>query len=111
MHPDIYAAGDVSQADGHAGGQVHCQQHMAGEESELDFCFEMFAHTTKFLGHKVVSVGQYNGQKLDKQYEVLLRVTLGLEYVKTVMKDRKMQGALLMGETDLEETFGNLILN
>ena len=45
---------------------------MTGEESELDFCFEMFAHTTKFLGHKVVSVGQYNGQKLDKQYEVLL---------------------------------------
>jgi NAD(P)H-nitrite reductase large subunit len=84
---------------------------MTGEESELDFCFEMFAHTTKFLGHKVVLVGQYNGQKLDKQYEVLLRVTLGLEYVKTVMKDRKMQGALLMGETDLEETFGNLILN
>ena len=62
--------------------------HMAGEESELD-----------------------NGQKLDKQYEVLLRVTLRLEYVKTVMKDRKMQGALLMGETYLEETFGNLILN
>ena len=31
--------------------------HMAGEESELD-----------------------NGQKLDKQYEVLLRVTPGLEY-------------------------------
>ena len=56
-------------------------------------------------------LGLYNGQKLDKQYEVLLRVTPGVEYVKTVMKDGKMQGALLIGETDLEETFENLILN
>jgi NAD(P)H-nitrite reductase large subunit len=87
--------------------------HMAGEESELDFCFEMFAHVTKFFGHKVVLVGLYNWQKLDKQFEVLLRVTPGCEYVMTVMKDGKMQiaGALLIGETDLEETLENLILN
>ena len=56
LHSDIYAAGDVSQADGHACSQV-IVTHMAGEESELD-----------------------NGQKLDKQYEVLL-----------------MQGGLLLG--------------
>ena len=30
LHPDIYAAGDVSQADGHAGGQVHCHPHGRG---------------------------------------------------------------------------------
>ena len=30
LHPDIYAAGDVSQADGHAGGQVHCQPNDRG---------------------------------------------------------------------------------
>ena len=27
------------------------------------------------------------------------------------MKDGRMQGAILIGETDLEETFENLILN
>lgn len=35
----------------------------------------------------------------------------GVEYVKTVMRDGRMQGAILIGETDLEETFENLILN
>ena len=86
-------------------------QHSLSESLELDFCFEMFAHVTKFFGFKVVLLGLYNGQKLNNDYDVLLRVTPGLEYVKTVMKDGKMQGALLIGETDLEETFENLILN
>ena len=30
---------------------------------------------------------------------------------QAVMQDGKMQGAVLIGETDLEETFENLILN
>ena len=30
LHSDIYAAGDVSQADGHAGSQVHCDPHWQG---------------------------------------------------------------------------------
>ena len=57
-----------------------------GEETELDFCFEMFAHLTRFFDYKVVLLGLYNGQKMGGQYEVLLRVTPGVEYVKTVMK-------------------------
>lgn len=35
----------------------------------------------------------------------------GMEYIKCVMVDGKMQGAVLIGETDMEETFENLILN
>jgi len=125
----IYAAGDVCQT-GWVPAQHWMQmrlwtqarqmgmhaarcmvQHSLSESLELDFCFEMFAHVTKFFGFKVVLLGLYNGQKLNNDYDVLLRVTPGLEYVKTVMKDGKMQGALLIGETDLEETFENLILN
>jgi NAD(P)H-nitrite reductase large subunit len=34
-----------------------------------------------------------------------------MEFVKVVMQDGKMQGALLIGDTGLEETFENLILN
>ena len=45
------------------------------------------------------------------EYEVLLRVTHKKEYIKVILKDGKMQGAILIGETDLEETFENLILN
>ena len=34
-----------------------------------------------------------------------------MEYIKLVMKDGRLVGAVLIGETDLEETFENLILN
>ena len=40
-----------------------------------------------------------------------LFVFVGEEYVKVVLKDDRMYGAILIGETDLEETFENLILN
>ena len=83
-----------------------------GQKKDLDFCFEMFTHATKFFGFKVVLLGLFNGQTIDvKDYEVLLRVTKGQEYVKTVMQNGRMKGAVLIGETDLEETFENLILN
>ena len=81
------------------------------EKKDLDFCFELFAHATKLFGYKLILLGLFNGQK-DLDYEVLLRVTKGKEYIKCVMsKDGRMQGAILIGETDLEETFENLILN
>ena len=38
-------------------------------------------------------------------------VVVGVEYIKVVMKDGRMHGAVLIGDTDLEETFENLILN
>ena len=38
-------------------------------------------------------------------------MTRGREYLKVVMVGGRMQGALLIGETDLEDTFENIILN
>ncbi len=38
-------------------------------------------------------------------------VCAGVEYVKLVMQGGRLVGAVLIGETDLEETFENLILN
>ncbi|RXG67793.1 Pyridine nucleotide-disulfide oxidoreductase domain-containing protein 1, partial [Armadillidium vulgare] len=84
---------------------------LSHEEIHMDFCFEMFAHVTKFMGYKVILLGLFNGQKLNQKYEILLRTTKDKEYIKCVMVDGKMQGAILIGETDLEETFENLILN
>ena len=85
---------------------------MDGEVKDLDFCFEMFTHATKFFGYKVILLGLFNGQGIDpKDQNLLLRVTKGKEFVKTVMENGRMQGAILIGETDLEETFENLILN
>lgn len=43
--------------------------------------------------------------------EVLVRETPGVEYVKVVVQRGRVMGAILIGETDLEETMENLILN
>ena len=80
-------------------------------EDSPDFCFEMFSHVTRFFGFKVVLLGLFNGQGLDGNYAALMRITEGVKYIKAVVKDGKVIGAVLVGETDLEETFENLILN
>ena len=85
--------------------------HTIREPLDLDFCFEMFAHVTSFFGQKVVLLGLFKGQRLDDKYSLLVRVTPGKEYVKVVLEEGRMQGAVLIGDTDLEETFENLILN
>ena len=43
--------------------------------------------------------------------EVWVRTTPGVEYVKITVLNGKVVGALLIGDTDLEEVMENLILN
>lgn len=76
-----------------------------------DFCFELFTHATNLFGYQVVLLGNFNGQGLGQDYEILLRYTADLEYIKFVMKDGRLKGVILIGETGLEETCENLILN
>lgn len=76
-----------------------------------DFCFELFGHVTHLFGYQVVLLGKYNGQGLGRDYEALIRMTPGLEYIKYVLQNGRVQGAILIGETGLEETTENLILN
>ncbi|XP_046878797.1 pyridine nucleotide-disulfide oxidoreductase domain-containing protein 1 [Hypomesus transpacificus] len=127
--PDVYAAGDVCTACwepsplwqqmrlwtqarqmGWYAGRCMAADVLA-EPIELDFCFELFSHITKFFNYKVVLLGKFNGQGLGLDQELLLRCTKALEYVKVVLSGGRMMGAVLIGETDLEETFENLILN
>ncbi|XP_066954100.1 pyridine nucleotide-disulfide oxidoreductase domain-containing protein 1 isoform X3 [Macrobrachium rosenbergii] len=126
---DIYAAGDVctpnweisrhwfqmrlwTQARQMGSYAAKCMwSSISGEEMYMDFCFELFCHATKFFGKKVILLGLFNGQGLESKYDILLRYSEGVEYIKCVMVEGRMQGALLIGETDLEETFENLILN
>ncbi|KAM3174750.1 hypothetical protein ACTXT7_009902 [Hymenolepis weldensis] len=82
------------------------------------FWFRIFISTPPSLGipegSLVVLLGLFNGQGLDltaPDVYVLLRITPGEEYVKCVMRGGRMQGALLIGDTDLEETFENLIVD
>ncbi|EFN88099.1 Pyridine nucleotide-disulfide oxidoreductase domain-containing protein 1 [Harpegnathos saltator] len=126
---DIYAAGDVCTANWPRAKhwfqmRLWTQAHQMGryaaksmvsrlkhEDFLQDFCFELFTHVTKFFNYKVVLLGLYNGQTLGKNYEILLRITKDQEYIKIILQDGKMQGAVLIGETDLEEMCENLILN
>lgn len=126
---DIYAAGDVCTADwprakhwfqmrlwtqAHQMGRYVAKSMVSALRNEdflQDFCFELFTHVTKFFSYKVVLLGLYNGQTLGNNYEILLRITKDQEYVKIILQDGKMQGAVLIGETDLEEMCENLILN
>ncbi|XP_036745162.2 pyridine nucleotide-disulfide oxidoreductase domain-containing protein 1 isoform X2 [Manis pentadactyla] len=126
---DIYAAGDICTASWQP-SRVWQQMRLwtqarqmgwyaakcmaaaiLGDSIDMDFSFELFAHVTKFFNYKVVLLGKYNAQGLGSDHELMLRCTKGQEYVKVVMQNGRMMGALLIGETDLEETFENLILN
>ncbi|CAH2278556.1 pyridine nucleotide-disulfide oxidoreductase domain-containing 1 isoform X2 [Pelobates cultripes] len=127
--PDIYAAGDIctaswkrsalwqqmrlwTQARQMGWYAAKCiTADLLGQDIEMDFCFELFAHITKFFNYKVILLGKYNAQGLGTDHELMLRCTKGMEYVKVVMQNGRMMGAVLIGETDLEETFENLILN
>ncbi|XP_067001513.2 pyridine nucleotide-disulfide oxidoreductase domain-containing protein 1 [Anabrus simplex] len=126
---DVFAAGDVCTASWEHARHwfqmrlwtqarqmgMYAAKTMVGsyknEEVYQDFCFELFSHVTNFFGFKVVLLGLFNGQKLNGEYEILLRVSRGMEYVKLVMRDGKLEGAVLIGETDLEEMCENLILD
>lgn len=127
---DIYAAGDVctvnwdvafhwfqmrlwSQARpmGSYAGMCMAASFLKEAPPPLDFSFELFTHVTRFFGFRVVLLGLFNGQKLEGRYEALVRVTKGVEYLKLVVQDGKLHGAVLIGDTEMEETFENLILN
>uniref|UniRef100_A0A5S6QA76 Pyridine nucleotide-disulfide oxidoreductase domain-containing protein 1 n=1 Tax=Trichuris muris TaxID=70415 RepID=A0A5S6QA76_TRIMR len=126
---DIYAAGDVCtagwdpaphwlqmrlwtqarQMGAYAGRAM--ASNFRGERVELDICFELFTHVTKFFGFKVILIGCFNGQGLRPDHEALVRVTPDEEYVKVLVQDGHVQGAVLIGETGLEEVVENLIMN
>lgn len=96
---------------GHFAGRCIAASLLNEPKPLLDFSFELFTHVTRFFGFKVVLLGLFNGQKLDGDYEAFVRITKGVEYLKLVVRDGKIHGAVLIGDTDMEETFENLILD
>ncbi len=119
---------------------AHCMAGIS-DQTGSDMSFEVFTHVTRFLGKKVVLLGLYNGQKLENEPESDVisysRITEegdahghhghccrpgnrpreesvdheGRTFVRILLLRGKVQGAVLIGETDLEETMENLILD
>ena len=109
-----------------------------GYEYGLGFNFELFTHSTTFFGLKVVLLGSFNMQKFlpeanEEDVRILSRkfvddgssrdgnnddgegeyVSSSLcsksTFIRVVTYKGKVVGAVLVGETNLEETFENLI--
>lgn len=137
---DVYAAGDVVECDSswtQEGAHwfqmrlwsqakqmgTHAAQCMAGvgTPDALGFNFELFTHVTKFAGKKVVLLGLYNGQNLDNvnEEDMISYCRSGdpenegedATFVRVLLHRGRMQGAVLIGNTELEEVFENLILD
>eukprot|EP00698_Gefionella_okellyi_P001713 TRINITY_DN11582_c0_g1_i1.p1 TRINITY_DN11582_c0_g1~~TRINITY_DN11582_c0_g1_i1.p1 ORF type:complete len:483 (+),score=71.67 TRINITY_DN11582_c0_g1_i1:70-1518(+) len=124
---DVFAAGDVcSLARGDADTWfqmrlwdqakmlgVYAAYSMLGQADDpsVPCNFELFAHVTKFFGYPIVLLGQYNAQGLGDDHNDLIRIDPGQEYVKFVLHKGRLVGAMLIGDTGLEETAQNLILN
>lgn len=130
---DIYAAGDVcsvnwpqsphwiqmrlwTQARQMGFYAAKCiQWHLNQTNSDnpsLYFNFEVFAHVTQFFGFRVILLGLYDGQKMDtNDYKILCRVIPREAYTKVILKDGRMKGCILIGDSNLEETFEFLIYN
>jgi hypothetical protein len=60
----------------YAGKCMLAYAHNEQDSLTMDFCFELFAHTTKFFNMKVVLLGKYHENDM-KKYENLIRVTPG----------------------------------
>lgn len=71
--------------------------------------FDVFAHATRFFGKKVVLLGRYNAQGLRAGYCVYERRG-SCEFVRVVVLDGVVRGAILVGDVDCAEAFENLIL-
>ena len=66
-----------SQARGQGAWAAHC---MLGTHDMVASPLEIFAHATYFFGYKVVLLGWFNGQGLDKadaHYQEMVRVKAG----------------------------------
>ncbi|CAJ0569350.1 unnamed protein product, partial [Mesorhabditis spiculigera] len=86
-------------------------QSCSGATDLGGFCFELFAHCTTFYGYKIVLLGDFQAKNQPPGWYINERIITDGQLVRCVMHDHRMQGAVLIGETELEEVFENLILN
>lgn len=82
---------------------------MDSHQESVDFVFNTFAHMTEFFGYKVIYLGLYRYSEGDATFHY--RVTTGVEYVKLVIVNGRVIGAVLIGDTDMEEVMETLIQN
>merc|ERR1712098_439009 len=97
------------------------------DDITLQYNYDVFAHSFRIFNSKCVFFGLFNGQGLgqpEKDYDIKLKVVHDVDekgnnikyFIKAIVQNigsenNRMMGAVLLGNTDLEDTFENLILN
>ena len=105
---------------------ARCMLGDADEDIAFGINMELFTHVTSFCGMKVVLLGLYNGQTLEEcaeeDFVSYTRATElpegvggeevdGASFVRILLYRGRVVGAVLIGESGLEETIENLILD
>ncbi len=90
----------------HLAGTLYCTQLPTKQGASKNASGANTAATT-------ILASQEKKEAMDpvSDIDIYVRITPGMEYVKIIAYKHKVVGALLIGETDLEEVFENLILN
>jgi NADPH-dependent 2,4-dienoyl-CoA reductase/sulfur reductase-like enzyme len=99
---------------------AHCILEVQ-DQMASDLAFDLFSHTTTFLGKRVVLLGSFNGQGLETachggdDITFFSRVSGDVpgdrSFVRVVIQHGKVKGAICIGKTDLSEVLENLILD
>ena len=138
--PGVYAAGDAAccagleqphwhqmrlwsqaRALGGLAGTAMAEEGKAGDALADDASVDLFAHSTRFLGLRVVLLGRYNGQGLEAEAQHLVSYShatppgpkgLGAEFVRVLLLRGRVRGVVLIGDDacNLADTFERLIL-
>lgn len=98
---------------------AHTFDHQQHAASAATLNAGQFTHATRFLGKRVVLLGLYNGQRLDAEpasdivtySRALDERTPASTFVRALLLRGRVRGAVLIGDTGLEEAFENLILD
>ncbi|KII66452.1 Pyridine nucleotide-disulfide oxidoreductase domain-containing protein 1 [Thelohanellus kitauei] len=90
---------------------VHAAHCMVNSSIELPIEFELFTHATQFFGFKVCLMGLYNGQGMSELHTVSYRRSSETEFVRLILYEGRIVGAVLIGDTGIENTIENLILS
>lgn len=94
---------------------IHAAQCMTGTIEDPGMVFELFTHVTRILGKKVIFLGRYDLEPNHEKHRISYKRRFDVEdercFAKVVLEDGRVQGAILIGNTDLEEAMENLILD
>ena len=101
-----------ARSAGRAAAITLAQHICGGHVATLGLEYELFAHVTRFFGLRVVLLGRYAAQGLPNGFRVVEGGGSSSDdyFIRVVLQDGKMKGALVVGDVDVAETYENLIL-